>query len=191
MHGDGAGAGRRVTALPPEAAALLKQKRPADSLASWAIRFVAGLPNVLCVLSGMSDLDMLRDNVQTVSELVPLSDEEQALLAKARDIYLSAETIPCTGCRYCSVCPKGINIPQVIKAYNMYLIGKRRFQFVNVYSKLEDHEKAHHCIGCKKCVRHCPQGIDIPGTLSKIHAYALSEDAVHGIIKPKAAPSAL
>lgn len=99
--------GGMLNTLCPEAAALLHQAAPEKSLASWAIRWVASLPNVLCVLSGMTTLEQVQDNVASMDPFIPLSTTEQDTLARALDVFKAQKLAPCTACKYCMPCPPG------------------------------------------------------------------------------------
>lgn len=158
-------------ANPPKAVAeLLKKADPEASYASWAIRFVASLPGVMTVLSGMSDMAQMEDNVSYMSDFKPLNEEEQKVIAQAQDILKNIDQIPCTGCRYCvGGCPKKINIPSLFTAMNLNLIfdqfekGKQRYQ----NETQGEHGKASDCIRCGQCEIQCPQHIEIRSWLEK------------------------
>ena len=165
-------------ANPPKAVAeLLKSADPDASYASWAIRFVASLPGIMVVLSGMSNLDQMDDNLSYMSDFKPLNEEEQAVIAKAQEILANIESIPCTGCRYCTAgCPMQIEIPRIFTAMNMSLIfdqpeaAKKRYKM----SVGNGHGMASECIQCGQCEMQCPQHIEIREWLQKCAA-ALEE----------------
>ncbi|MGI6664763.1 MAG: aldo/keto reductase [Christensenellaceae bacterium] len=166
--------GGTLATLSEAAEKILKDENATASLASWAMRYAGGLPNVLTVLSGMSDLAQVKDNVSVMSSFTPLSAQEEGVLQEAAAAYRASGTIPCTGCRYCMDCPVGIDIPKVLAAYNQYQIGKNPFQFKNIYeSALTEEQKAHNCISCGVCVPKCPQFIDIPAWMEKVAALAV------------------
>ena len=96
---------------------------------SWAIRYAASLPNVLTVLSGMTNFDHVTDNVATMEAFRPLSQQEREVIDHALAAYRTAAPIPCTGCRYCMDCPAGVSIPEVFAAYNRYATSKSRSMF--------------------------------------------------------------
>lgn len=163
--------GGALAQLSPDASALLKDARPADSTASWAIRFAASLPNVLTVLSGMSNMEQMEDNVKTMSDFQPLSEAERETLMKALELYRANATIPCTGCRYCMDCPAGVDIPGVFKAYNHYGIERNGQKFLEEYKALEGCQ-ADLCVSCGACQRVCPQAIHIPDRMKEIASLA-------------------
>lgn len=153
--------GGRLASLCPEADALLKALRPELSIASWALRFVADLPNVQVVLSGMSTLEQLRDNLGTFSQENPLTPEERHTLEEALSLFRKKFTIPCTGCGYCSGCPMELHIPEFLKAYNEYLISGSPMALDSVLAVPGD-QQPKACVGCNQCAEHCPQHIDVP-----------------------------
>ncbi|MBQ3141566.1 MAG: aldo/keto reductase [Clostridia bacterium] len=160
--------GGALADLSPEANALLKAARPEASIASWAIRFAASLPGVMTVLSGMTTMQQLEDNLKTVTEFEPYTDGEYALINKALEAFRSEVMIPCTGCRYCMDCPQGVEIPQMFTLYNALAVDKRVSSFKERMGKVEPEKRAHNCIGCGVCATHCPQRIDIPARMNDI-----------------------
>ena len=155
--------GGRLASLSDAEEAKLKALRPENSVASWGFRFLQALPNVKMVLSGMSSMEQMVDNVKTFSEDKPLTAEETALLLDIAEGM--KDSIPCTACRYCcDGCPAGLDIPGLISTYN-----ELRFSpAVNVAMRIEflpEDKKPTACIGCGQCTRMCPQNIDIPGAL--------------------------
>ena len=169
--------GGRLANLTPAAADVLKKADPKATPASWAFRYAASLPNVLTVLSGMTTMEVLKENIETFTDFKPLTDDERKVLAEARDVYLGVSTsrVPCTTCRYCvNECPVKIEIPAVFTAWNDFCEKKDEAAFKEAYNKLQ--VKASACIGCRRCVRRCPQQIDIPTELRKI-AQAAGDNA--------------
>ncbi len=164
--------------LCPEAVSLLKTAEPNRSLASWAIRFAASQPDVLTVLSGMSAIGQVKDNVKTMERFEPVTEHEKALLGKAAAAYLSRGTIPCTGCRYCMDCPSGVDIPRVFAAYNRCAAanrlplsfggGENAGYFRAAYESLPEANRPTHCRDCGRCEKLCPQKIRIPKRLREI-----------------------
>lgn len=155
---------------------VLKRADQKASIASWAIRYAASLPNVLTVLSGMSTDEQLADNIQTMTDFQPLSADEREVLENALEIYRRNVLIPCTGCRYCIDCPVGIDIPSIFRLYNHFsmnrhTLNKPENEFLADYQKIEESCRADQCIGCQNCVSHCPQSIQVPEELAKIAAF--------------------
>lgn len=142
----------------------LKNVNPDRSIASWAIRFAMEKENVLTVLSGMSSLEQVRDNVETASGELTLSDIENEAIKNAVAEYRKSKQIPCTACNYCDGCPVGIEIRNIFKAYNKDAFSWSKENLKSEYEKNE----ADKCIRCGKCASVCPQGIDIPGELERI-----------------------
>ena len=155
--------GGRLAKLSDVEEAKLKALRPDDSIASWGFRFLQSLPNVKMVLSGMSNMEQMMDNVKTFSEDKPLSAEETALLLEIAEGM--KDSIPCTACRYCcDGCPAGLDIPGLISTYNEIRFSPA----VNVAMRIEfmpEDKKPTACIGCGQCTRMSPQNIDVPGAL--------------------------
>ena len=149
----------------PDAAiqALMRDVAPGASFASWAIRFAAGLDGILTVLSGMSDVSQVRDNVAYMGAFEPLGDRELAVIAQAREILGNARDIPCTSCGYCMEgCPRHIHIPEVFAAMNKKLVaGQIEVARADYREAVRAGNFASACIACGKCEDTCPQHIDI------------------------------
>ncbi len=160
--------GGSLHTLNDEAKAVFEELGDA-SAASYALRFVAQLPNVLVTLSGMSTYEQVEDNINTFNECKPLSDREKEAIEKASILFRKNFAIPCTDCKYCvETCPAGINIPACFKAYNEYNKTRDTDDFAKHYSLINEEQRAKHCLDCKACVEKCPQGIDIPRQLRKV-----------------------
>lgn len=160
--------GGTLADLPPKALELLKQKAPAQSPASLALRFAQSLEQVKIVLSGMNTMEQIKENMKSVQ---PLSLEERQLLEKASAIIADNTAIACTGCRYCvKGCPKGIVIPDYFRIYNGYSrFPSEGWKMGPVYAALaEENGKASDCIHCLACERNCPQRLPITKWLEKI-----------------------
>ncbi len=166
--------GGGLSQLPPEAVELLREADPDASPASWALRFAAGVEGVMMVLSGMSTIDQLHDNVATMGDFKPLTDDEHALLRAVADIVHNQTVVPCTACRYCvDSCPKGIAIPEYFALLNAdKRMVSQGFSTQRIFYRnlMNAHGKASECIGCRRCERMCPQGIHIPEELKKVVA---------------------
>ena len=177
--------GGRLSNVPDNVVARLKQREPEKSVASWAFRFAGTYPDVFTVLSGMTRMEHLQDNLATYSPLKPLSEEELAFLQGTATLMMQFDTIPCNDCKYCMPCPYGIDIPAILLHYNKCLnegnipansqsaeYRKARRAFLVGYDRSVPRlRQASHCIGCNQCSPHCPQGIDIPKELHRIDAY--------------------
>lgn len=153
--------------LTEDAAKELKELNSENSIASWAMRWVMSLDSVQVVLSGMSDENQVNDNVKTFAEADPLTTEEQERIEKAAKIQHAAITIPCTACNYCTPnCPKGLDIPTLLKCYNEAKIGGA--WRVRHLKDMTEEKGPAGCIGCKACTRHCPQGFEIPRYMEEL-----------------------
>lgn len=177
--------GGRLAKLPDAIAEKMKEREPQMSIASWAFRFCGSYPNILTVLSGMSSMDPLIENVETFSHFKPLNDEEKAFLMEMANLMEDYPTVPCTACSYCMPCPYGIDIPTIFRHYNDHVNSgeiaqsceqdhfqrlKRRY-LVSYDRAVETVRQADHCIGCGQCRPKCPQSIDIPRVLRHIDRY--------------------
>ena len=174
--------GGRLSRLPDHIVRRLKQREPERSVASWAFRFAGSAPAVLTVLSGMTYMEHLQDNLASYSPLKPLTDDEEAFLFETADLISRYPTIPCNDCKYCMPCPYGLDIPAILLHYNKCVnegnIPKsrqdegyaemRRAFLVGYDRSVPKLRQASHCVGCDKCVKHCPQRIRIPRELRRI-----------------------
>ena len=157
-------------ANPPAAVKkLFDDYDPNMSYASWAIRFAASLDGIMTVLSGMSSLEQMEDNLSYMKDFKPLNDEEQKIIQQAQRIMGNSSTIPCTACRYCTKgCPKNIPIPEIFSAANKEIGNGQRDEALSDYKKaVEGVGKASDCINCKQCERACSQHIKITDHLKK------------------------
>lgn len=177
--------GGRLANVPDHIVARLKQREPQRSVASWAFRFAGTHPGVLTVLSGMTYMDHLEDNLRSFCPLQPLDDEEMQFLYDTADLMTKFPTIPCNDCKYCMPCPYGIDIPSILLHYNRcvnegnvpagmqdenYAQARRAF-LVGYDHAVPGLRQASHCIGCGQCAPHCPQQINIPHELHRIDQY--------------------
>lgn len=154
------------------------QLHPDYSTASWAIRWVESLPQVAVVLSGMSDMAQLEDNIRMMTDFQPLNEQEQQAVEQVVESIRKVNDVPCTGCRYCMDCPMGVDIPEIFAIYARLKIFGKDKNFVGDYGEvLEQGAGADKCVRCGKCMRHCPQMIEIPNKLAMIHALYLEKKA--------------
>ncbi len=152
----------------PDKAAELFDELGGGSYASYALRYAASYPEVFMVLSGMGNMDMIKDNINTFKNFVPLKKEEIKATDKAREIIRLSRQIPCTKCNYCAeVCPKNIPISELFACYNNYLLAKTTAEETRD-SFPKDRATALDCIKCGKCEKICPQNIVIKEHLEKI-----------------------
>lgn len=160
--------GGKLACLGEKDEARLAALRPDERPVAWAFRFLQGIPEVTVTLSGMSDFEQLKENVQTYSEERPLSEEELAALMDIAHEMGAQGTVPCTACHYCtSHCPMGLDIPYLLSLYNQLVVtGKGDFIAPMALSALPEDKRPAACIGCGSCAAVCPQQIDIPGTLA-------------------------
>ncbi len=180
--------GGRLASLTDYLNGRLKQREPEESIASWAFRFSGTFPGVLAVLSGMTYMEHLQDNLHTYSPLRPLTDEELDLLEDTAQVMMKYPSVPCTACEYCMPCPYGIDIPRIFAHYNKCInegnvpassqsedYRRARKAFLVGYDRSVPRlRQASHCIGCGQCAPHCPQTIDIPAQLRRIDNFVES-----------------
>ena len=145
--------------------------RPGASAASFALRWVGSLPNVKVILSGMSTMEQVEDNLNTFADFEPLSQQEQETVKEVVELLNSRVQNGCTGCRYCMPCPVGVNIPGSFKAWNTY----HMYQNYNVVkwaweNEMGDAQQPKNCIKCGKCEQACPQKLSIREDLEKVQA---------------------
>lgn len=160
-------------ANPPEQVkALFDAAKPGASYASWALRFAASLDGVLAVLSGMSNLEQVDDNLATMSDFQPLNDTEQKVIQQAQHILGNSAAIACTACHYCTAgCPKKIAIPEIFAAANKQLANGQKDEAAAAYAAATaEGGKASACIHCKQCERICPQHLPITDLLGRCAA---------------------
>ena len=173
--------GGSLANVPAEVKEILRAYDPERSDIEWAMRFPASLEGVWTVLSGMSSMEQLEENLVFMNDFKPLSEEELEVLKKAAEKLASLITIPCTACNYCTGdCPMNINIPAYFNIYNSYKIHTHESMPVMHYLRqAHGRGRASECIGCKNCESHCPQHIDITGYLKKV------VDEIEIMIDPK------
>lgn len=184
--------GGRLASNTQPLMARLKERRPKASIASWAFRFAGTPQGVLTVLSGMTYMEHLQDNIRTFSPHEPCNEEELAVLESVATDMLRYSSVPCTACAYCMPCPYGVDIPGVFTHYNKcinegniplsmqddnYKQARRAF-LIGYDRSVPRLQQASHCIGCGSCIKDCPQNIDIPAQLIRIDNFV--EDLKQG-----------
>lgn len=154
--------GGRLAKLDPEHETQLKKLRPKEGIPAWAFRFLQSLAQVSVILSGMSDLAQVTDNLNTFKDDKPLTDVEMRALLHIADEMTGKTKLPCTACKYCtSHCPQQLDIPELIKLYNEHRFTGGGFIAPMALSAYAEEKKPSACIGCKSCEKVCPQGIKI------------------------------
>ena len=175
--------GGRLANVPDDVRSMMKEVRPSDSPARWAFRWVGSYPNVLTVLSGMTTMEVLQENVATFAPLDPCTESENALMAKIADKMNGVPVIPCTDCKYCMPCAFGLDIPGNFSVYNKAVNEgilplpdkssadyQKRLDAVNkMFQKgLNKKQWATKCTDCEACLPKCPQHIRIPNQMGRI-----------------------
>lgn len=175
--------GGRLARLPENLVKKLKAKRPDDSVASWAFRWVGTQPNTLTALSGMTTMEVLKENVKTFSPLDPVTKDEEEMLMEVAAIYAGYHTIPCTACKYCMPCPYGVDIPGNFAFYNQGVTDgtlppldrsaedykEKTAAFIDAYKKAIPADAwATKCLDCGECLSKCPQHIRIPNQMERL-----------------------
>ena len=162
----------------------ISQRFPHLSPAGAALTFASSFPAVMCTLSGMSNMQQLMENVYTFSHFKPFSEADNAYMLELAELYNANPHIPCTACRYCMPCPRGVDIPGVFAVYNglsdeLMLpdpankkdkdFKEKKKEFLKRYAKLSSGTDASACVMCNACLPKCPQRIRIPDQMRKIH----------------------
>lgn len=176
--------GGRLASVPEHIAGKLLERESARSIASWAFRFCGSYDKVLTVLSGMTYMEHLEDNLKSYCPLVPLNEEELSFLGSMAQLIANYPTVPCTACEYCMPCPYGIDIPGIFRHYNKCVnegdmatkgtpeYRRARRRYLASYSReIMPERQADKCIGCEQCRPKCPQKINITRQLMKIDKY--------------------
>jgi predicted aldo/keto reductase-like oxidoreductase len=164
-----------LASFAPHAMKRFKDYHPDKSIASWALRWVASLPNVALILSGMSNMEQLQDNIETFTDLKPITDDEQKVIDEVIEDLRKINPIPCTGCRYCMDCQFGVDIPGVFGVYNDFKKSENKDIALRSYFMfMSEKEQGGNCQQCGECIPKCPQQISIYEELEKIHTEMLS-----------------
>ncbi len=180
--------GGRLSRLPEYLANMLKRERPEKTLASWAFRYAASFPKVITVLSGMTFMEHLQDNLINYSPLEWITPQEDELLMSVAKLMIEYPIIECTACQYCMPCPYGVDIPSIFTHFNKcvceglypqssqdenYREARRAF-LVGYDRSVEKLRQANHCIGCEQCLVHCPQKLKIQEEMRRVDMYVES-----------------
>jgi len=164
--------GGRIAKLSSESEAMLKALQPDWSLTEWAMRWVKTRSNCKVVLSGMENVDMVRENVRIFSDDIALTEAEEQTYYKALELFKKDMTVPCTDCKYCidnDTCPQKINIPKFLDVYNVYKVdGDSALRFM---ADVESVGQPLDCIDCGECSSVCPQSIDLVPIMQEMAAY--------------------
>ncbi len=161
--------GGKLADPPQPVKDVLQRANPDASFASWAVRFVASLPNVMVVLSGMSNMEQMEDNVSVMREFQPLTDEEHQVLETATQALQQYADIACTACHYCTPgCPMDIHIPEIFAVMNVYKMYGNLEEARNEYNWRPGGEKASACVQCGQCEGACPQHLPIISLLEEV-----------------------
>ena len=177
--------GGRLAKLDDDTEAAMRAARPAESTPAWAFRWLQTVPQPTMVLSGMTNLAQMQDNIRTFSEEKPLSGAELSIVYSAAEKL--ASFVPCTGCRYCCAgCPKKLDIPNLINLYND-IIASTNLNPIVRYGALPEDKRADACIGCGQCTRACPQMINVPDIMKKLAANIASKPTWEQMCKEREA----
>ncbi len=177
--------GGRLASVPEYVAAKYEMAEPDKSIASWAFRYAGSFPEVITVLSGMTYMEHLQDNIRSYSPLEPLTSENLEMLDEAARFIMEYKAIPCNDCKYCMPCPEGLDIPAILLHYNKCIFeekiiaqssdpnyAKARREFLIGYDRsVPKLRQANRCTGCRDCNKHCPQGFDVAKEVQMIGEY--------------------
>lgn len=163
--------GGRLASLASEDRRKLSALRPQERVPAWAFRFLQSIPEVTVVLSGMSDMEQMQENIKTFEEEKPLSAEEMETLLKMAENMVQKIVLPCTACHYCvSHCPQGLDIPRLLELYNEHCFTRGGFIAPMALSAIPQEKQPSSCIGCRSCEAVCPQQIHISEAMADFAA---------------------
>ncbi len=160
--------GGMLSAFSEDVEQIYKDARPDKSVSSWAFRWVASHPNVKVILSGMSTLEQVRDNIDTFNNYEPMTEADQAAVEQVVSTLRGRMQNACTGCRYCMPCPKGVNIPRCFRMWNEYYIYRKHKMVEGPWKHMPARERPSNCVECGRCEQLCPQKISIREDLKKV-----------------------
>ena len=163
--------GGRLAKLSQEDEEKLKALRPDETIPAWAFRFLQSIPQVTMVLSGMSNMEQLKENIRTFQEEKPLTYQEKKELLEIADQIVKKSGVPCTACHYCvSHCPQGLDIPRLLALYNEHRVTGGGFIAPMALSALPEDQRPGACIGCRSCEAVCPQQIHVSEVMADFNA---------------------
>ena len=163
--------GGKLAKLQDDDEKALKALRPDEGLPAWAFRFLQSIPDVTVILSGMSDMAQVTDNLNTFAEDKPLNEKEMKALLGIADKMVGKTKLPCTACRYCTAhCPKELDIPELISLYNEHRFSEGGFIAPMALSSYAEDKKPSACVGCRSCEKVCPQQIKISEMMTDFNA---------------------
>ncbi len=163
---------------PPESVKKIFDSSGYDrSYADWSLQWLWDQSEVSCVISGMSSMQQVEENLASadVSGIGSMTETEKDVLRRVREAYMSRKSIPCTDCRYCMPCPQGVAIPWIMSYYNLSMMYDDRRTAIAHYNFLDESNRADRCTECGKCMEHCPQHIQIIETLKMVHRHLTQE----------------
>jgi len=170
--------GKLATGVTPEIEAIWNKAKVKRTPVEWAFRWLYNFPEVAVILSGVSNMQQLEDNIRIFSDAKAncMTGEELALVEEVRKVYLSKTKVPCTGCEYCTPCPQGVSIPRIFNLANTAAMYNDLEGCKNSYKNLIEKQKdAAQCIECAQCEAACPQHIPIIEKLKESHKYLLHD----------------
>lgn len=163
--------GGRLASLMPEETAKLQAMRPDEKVPAWAFRFLQSIPEVTMVLSGMSNMEQMQENIRTFEEDKPLSETEMKNLLAMAEEMVKKIVLPCTACHYCvSHCPQGLDIPRLLELYNEHCFTQGGFIAPMALAAIPQDKQPTSCIGCRSCEAVCPQQIHISEAMADFAA---------------------
>ena len=163
--------GGKLASLAPENEAKLKALRPDEGIPAWAFRYLQSIPSVVVTLSGMSNMEQMKENIATFETDKPLNETELETLHAIAQGMVKKIVLPCTACHYCtSHCPQGLDIPNLLSLYNEHCFTQGGFIAPMALSAIPADKQPSACIGCRSCEAVCPQGIKISEAMADFTA---------------------
>lgn len=165
--------GKLAQKQPSTVQEIFKKSSKSYTPLEWAFNYLWDKKEVNCVLSGMSSLEQVKENIKLVdkTEIGILSDDDKKILRQVKEEYDNLNHIKCTSCNYCMPCPHGVNIPKCFREYNMDLLGDETINSIQYKFHMHEDRQAHNCVNCKKCIESCPQSINIPKELKVVEKH--------------------